>query len=189
MKKLFNGILLSIGVMAFISSCGSLRTAPPKAANTICQISFGELNLSRDKYEIMDLISAEATISCEYMVKGAKSANNEMIITSPEDSEFYLRYIAAGGPYILAEYTGVMRLGYLFNDDLQKIQEVYYPEYVARHTAIYRLISLAKEMGADGIIEPLIATNVEESLSSRRHLTAMYKTTITGKPVRIKTDK
>ena len=57
------------------------------------------------------------------------------------------------------------------------------PEYVVRNLAIYRLINASKVRGADGIIEPVISTNVEQ-----RGNDIVFKTTATAKLIKLKTD-
>lgn len=170
-----------------MSSC-SPRLMPPKAVNTISSISFFDLRLERDEYEIMNTITAEATVEYEYTRKSIEISGRD---PSNPNSLFSLKYKKdpKTNRYDLESFMGVMRFGYLDNDEINDGNIVYYPDIVARRLAIYRIINLAKEMGADGIIEPLISTNYEQTkpfFSFNGKI--VYKTTITGKPIRIKTN-
>ncbi len=51
--------------------------------------------------------------------------------------------------------------------------------------ALYRLVNLAREYGADAVIEPTISTNVEQT--GTRSIT--YKSTVTAKIIKLKTDR
>ena len=54
---------------------------------------------------------------------------------------------------------------------------------MVRNLAIYRIINAAKVRGADGIIEPVISTNVEQ-----RGRDIVLKTTVSAKLIKLKTD-
>jgi uncharacterized protein YbjQ (UPF0145 family) len=58
------------------------------------------------------------------------------------------------------------------------------PEVVARQLAVYRIITEAKAIGADALIEPIISSDVA-SVGKR---TNVIKTTVSAKAVVIKTD-
>ena len=60
-----------------------------------------------------------------------------------------------------------------------------HPHWIVRRLAIYRLINAAKVAGADGVIEPIISTNVAQG---RRSRDIVYKTTVSAKLVKIKPD-
>ena len=61
--------------------------------------------------------------------------------------------------------------------------DIIQPEDVARRLAIYRLINMAQLDGSDGLIEPVIATSLEQSGKQ-----VVFKTTVTAKTIKIKTD-
>jgi len=77
-------------------------------------------------------------------------------------------------------------LGYLSNDYDNELFDIGpYPHWIVRRLAIYRLINAAKISGGDGVIEPIISTNVEQGRSSHD---IVLKTTVSAKLIKIKPD-
>ena len=58
------------------------------------------------------------------------------------------------------------------------------PEEIVRRLAMYRLINVAKANGADGIIEPIVSTNVEQTGKND----ILYKTTVEAKIIKLHTN-
>ena len=82
------------------------------------------------------------------------------------------------------EVKGIVRIGLLKNDYMR--EDLYLeadPYWFSRNMAIYRLINAAKMAGADGIIEPIVSTNVEQV--GRK---IIFKTTVSGKLIKLKPD-
>ena len=79
-----------------------------------------------------------------------------------------------------------MKLGYLSRgiNGLSGVG-IMTPEELSRRMAIYRAINMVQQYGADGIIEPTVSTNVEEVKKD----VVVYKTTVTGKIIKLKTNK
>jgi len=81
---------------------------------------------------------------------------------------------------------GIVRLGYLSNDYSEQLMDIPpYPHWLVRRIAIYRLINAAKVAGADGVIEPIISTNIEQGATKKD---IIYKTTVSAKLIKIKPD-
>lgn len=177
LKKIIYLVLVAIPALMFYS-CSSV-TIVPQATNTIAPISFENLNLERNDYTILNTITAEATIKAtfkklEIKVEDVNGGFSMTWINIPKKG------------WIVDDVDGVLDLGYLSNDYDHEMFEIGpYPHWVVRRLAIYRLINAAKLSGADGVIEPLISTNVEEA--GRREI--IYKTTVTAKAVKIKPDQ
>ncbi len=76
------------------------------------------------------------------------------------------------------KFKGILRIGYL-SGDASSVTKDLSPEDVARGLAIYRAINIAKQEGADAI-----STNVEQT--DRNNV--VFKSTVTAKIVKIKTD-
>ena len=170
MKKIS---LLSVVVAAFmLASCGS-SIMVPKALNTVATASFADLNLRSGDYQILNTVSADATV---YLKVGTKTTT-----ISDEINEFVLTYVKTKKG-IEFYHSGVLRVGYLGNDYSYDPNEKYSAEDVARRLAIYRLINAAKQNGADGIIEPTISTNVEQ-----KGKTIVFKTTASAKIIKLNT--
>ena len=174
MKKL----LMLAFCAAFLASCGSVRQViMPRAVNTINTAPLADLNLERSDYEVLNTLTAEAVVLYSYDRNGVKS---EIV---DYDGEFSMEFIT-GKFGLLLKHDGILRLGYLQND-YQESTDMSHPEDVVRRVAIYRLINLAREHGADAVVEPTISTNVEQT--GKRTIT--YKSTVTAKIIKLKTDR
>lgn len=182
MKKSF--IALCVFCALALSSC-KLQIIP-KAINTVNAVNLSEMNLERKDYKVLNTISAEAVVT--YKQNGSRK------ITVQESSgEFKFIYKYHGslfgrkGYWSLKTFSGVARLGYLDNDYMgydTYVADDIKPEFMARAIATYRLINACKVAGGDGLIEPIISTNVEQTGSR----TVTYKTTVSAKVIKLKTD-
>lgn len=170
MKKL----LFLIAAAVSLASCGT-QVIVPKALNTVNSVSLDELNLERKDYDILNTITAEAVVI--YRERGSK------IEIIDQNNEFSLSYTKSKTGWRL-EHSGILKLGYLSNDYRGEIVNIIQPEEVVRRLAMYRLINVAKTNGADGIIEPIVSTNVEQSGKDD----ILYKTTVEAKIIKLHTN-
>lgn len=172
MRKIYFILAITVGVM--FTSCGGLNSFLPIATNTINSVSFSELNLEREDYNILNTIETSATVTIKY---------NGSMVTIFDNNGLKLTYGQGKEGMVLMSAEGVLRAGFLTNDygnvNLRS------PEQIARAVAFSRLASMAKEFGGDAIIEPIVSTNVEKA--SRNEY--VYNTIASGKVVVIKTDK
>ena len=142
-----------------------------------------ELNLTGKDYEITDRVESSATIIVEM-------DKTSYIVKDPEGN-FELKFSLnkKTGQMELGNFTGVLRAGYLSTRDLNSLN-LDSPDEVVRRMAIYRLVNLVKQQGGDGIVEPLIATNIEGveqgGLFSSK-VTVTFLTTVSGKVIKLKT--
>lgn len=174
MKKLLFISILAIG----LASCASTQSAIiPKAINTVNTTGFAELNLDRADYEILNTLTAEAVVNYN------ENRNGTEYTIAEATGEFSLRYAMGKKLGWSCYHMGILKLGYLSNDYAYNPDELNNAEMLARRLATYRLINLAKEHGADGIIEPTITTNVEQIGQ-----TIAYKSVVSAKIVRLKTN-
>lgn len=155
--------------------------------NTINTVVWGELALERTDYEVLSRVTATSTVTYD-----ASKMRKPKIIG--ENNEFMV-VIKPFGPVI---DFGIVKFGYLTGDVgtttavqkglFKKPGVVSYiptdPEVVARQLAVYRIITEAKAIGADALIEPIISSDVA-SIGRR---TNVIKTTVSAKAVAIKTD-
>lgn len=163
-----------------LSSCKSALSVIPQATNTIAPISFGDLNLSRKDYIVLNTISAEATLTAHFSDGTVKVEDpaGEFSITWEKDKKT--------GEWAPDKIKGIVRLGYLSNDYDEGYYNIPpYPHWIVRRLAIYRLINAAKIAGGDGVIEPVISTNFEQGKSNRD---IVFKTTVSAKLIKIKPD-
>ncbi len=160
-----------------LSSCHAPSTIIPKAINTVNSVPLNELNLERKDYNILKTITAEAVVM--YYEGSQKvsitEVNNEFSLTWMLDRKTQQWYLASS--------RGIAKFGFLSNDYGSTFMSNN-PEYVARNLAIYRLINACKVLGGDGVIEPMISTNVEQAGKD-----IILKTTASAKIIKLKTDK
>lgn len=178
---IFATILVAVTTL---SSCHHtqqvVRKRIPVAVNTVNSVRLDELNLKHGSdYTIVNTITAEATVLYSSHRKGEKFTLRE------ENGEFSITYEYNNeiGDFICTDFDGVARFGFLTNDDYNKDYSLDEPEYVVRNVAIYRLINASKVRGADGVIEPVLSTNVEQ-----RGKEVVFKTTVSAKLIKLKTD-
>ncbi|MBQ7209948.1 MAG: hypothetical protein IJS05_03530 [Paludibacteraceae bacterium] len=158
-----------------LASCSMQATIVPQAINTVNSVSLEELNLQRKDYTILNTTTVESTIIYHESFKN-------VTITEAND-EFSLTFtLAKDGKFYLTAFRGIAKFGFLKNDYGETLI-ARAPEYIARNLAIYRLINACKANGADGVIEPVISTNVEQS---RRGI--VFKTTASAKLLKLKPD-
>lgn len=174
MKKLIFIVVLLAGLV----SCGVRKSLIPRAVNTINTTSLRDLNLQRGDYEILNTVTAEATIC--YTINKTRTS----IVITDADGEFSLHYVRSKKKGWTCKYHGILKYGYMQNDYAGELPDVVQPEEVARRLAVYRLVNVAQQYGADGLVEPTIATNVEQIGED-----VFFKSTATAKIVKIKTDR
>jgi hypothetical protein len=178
MKKSF--ILITILGALALSSCK--LAIVPKAINTVNSVGLSELNLERDDYKILNTISAEATITYRQLGNIIKisDANGDFEITYKRSFSF-----RHGVTWNYKSFKGIARYGFLSNDygKTHNYNDIT-PEQIARHIAVYRLINACKVAGGDGVIEPIVSTNVGQE---GRNI--IFKTTVSAKVIKLNTNK
>ena len=172
MKKLVYIAVTLIG----LTSCGVQSVIIPKATNTVSTASFKDLNLARADYEILNTITAEAVIISEEK----SNKNGQNLTLTEENNEFELKFYDDR-----IEHKGIVRLGYLASDYTYDPDELRSAESLARRLAIYRLINIAQQNGADGIIEPTVSTAFEQVGNK----TIRLKTTAVAKIIKLTPNK
>ncbi|MDA3867487.1 MAG: hypothetical protein PF489_12170 [Salinivirgaceae bacterium] len=157
--------------------------------STMNPIFFNQLDLKREHYEILKTVTAEAKITVYEYMGGLKIVE--------ENNEFE---VMINGSKVNVK-NGVLKFGYLANDIGHTTQvskgglakpkqsvQTYLPtdpETYARRLAKYRLINEAKAMDGDGVIEPVISSDI--AVTDKR--TTVIKTTIAAKIIVLKTDR
>lgn len=182
-KKLIIATMTMVCMLTMIS-CGGpqkmVQRIVPKAVNTINSVSLDELNLKHGTdYTIVNTVTADATILYSEQKKG------EQITVREENGEFKLVYRWDNEDYKwkLIDYDGIARFGFLTNDYGTVSLRDPAPEDAVRKLAIYRIINASKVRGADGIVEPVISTNIEQ-----RGKEIVFKTTVSAKLIKLKSD-
>ncbi len=158
--------------------------------STMNPVFFDQLDLKREHYEILKTLTAQAKITITETMGGLKIVE--------ENNEFEA---VVNGPKVDVK-SGVLKFGYLANDigrtskvttspgliKAKQSVQTYVPndpETIARRLAKYRLINEAKAMGGDGVIEPVIASDI--AVVNKK--TTVIKTTIAAKVIVLKTDR
>lgn len=185
MKRIFFIAATMVTCALVMTSCSGPRKMVqrivPTAVNTINAVNLNELNLKHGTdYTIVNTVSADATVLYSEQKKG-----EQITIKEGEHNEFRLvyKFDSEQEKWYLTDFDGIARFGFLTNDDFHQNYSTRDPEYVARNFAIYKLINAAKVRGADGVIEPVISTNVEQ-----RGKEYVFKTTVTAKLIKLKSD-
>lgn len=177
-KKILLPLCICLFCAIVMTSCGVRLSVIPQATNTINTVELKELNLERKDYIVLNTISAEATIIAHF--------SDDAVEVEDPAGEFSITWIFNGADWVPDKVKGVVRLGYLSNDYENELFNIGpYPHWIVRRLACYRLINAAKITGADGVIEPVISTNVEQGRGKRD---VVYRTTVSAKLVKIKPD-
>ena len=182
-KKLFLTVALA-AVLCLMTSCGGpskmIQRIVPTAVNTVNSVRLNELHLQHGTdYSIMNTVTAEATVFYTTKKKG------QVVILEEENGECWLEYKfdSQQEKWGLVDFEGIARYGFLSNDEGRVSLREINPEDMARNIAIYRLINASKVRGADGVIEPVISTNVGE-LNGK----IVFKTTVSAKLMKLNVD-
>ncbi len=177
-KRILLSCIAASAVMLFSSCASTSRTVIPQAVNSIKAVSFEELNLTNKDYDVLNRVEASARIEVEF-------DGNSWTAKDP-DGTFELKVNKdLKTDKTTVTIVGVVRAGYLFSQNGYNLDPEQ-PGDLALRMAIYRLINMVKEQGGDGIIEPIVSTGVEET---KRGSAVTYITTVSGKPVRLKSSK
>lgn len=181
-KKKFAIAAIVVSSIVLLTSCSS--TTPymviPQAVNTINSVGLDELNLKHNTdYTILNTATAEAAVIFTVNRKGVRITIRE------ENNEFEIVYLydAKNGKWYIYNYEGIARFGFLTNDYGRTSFDRISPEDIVRNLAIYRLINASKVRGADGVIEPVISTNVEQ-----RGNDIVFRTTASAKLIKLNVD-
>lgn len=177
-----SGLLLRI-MLPCIFLCMALdidaqsNLIPTTAISNMPTVTIKDMNLERNDFVILKSVSASA------VVKSDNKRSGRTIYE--ENGEFKLVYdiIRDDGVRYLEYDTceGVIRLGYLGNTNIYSSDSYFIPaEEIVRRLALYRLISLAKEYGADALFEPTITTS-----ATSEKKTLIYKSEATAKLIKI----
>lgn len=181
-KRLFIGFMSLVAIIT-LSSCGSSRLLIPQATNMVKAVSFEELNLTGKDYEILNRVESTSRIIVEL-------TSDSYTVKDPDGAfEFEFKKDKKTGNFILEDFDGVVRAGYLLSRDRSEGDVLAYPDQMAHRIAIYRIVNLVKEQGGDGIIEPVISTTVEGCEKRLGRTTITYMTSVSGKVVRLKGSK
>jgi uncharacterized protein YbjQ (UPF0145 family) len=185
MKRKFVAFFIILPAMILTSCLGPQMVGRA----TINTVYWPDLALKRDNYEVLNRLTATATITYD-----ASRMMKPKILG--ENNEFQV-VIKRFGPVI---DFGILKFGYLAGDvgkTTETVKGIFKkqtglityipadPEVIARQLATYRIINEAKAIGADALIEPIISSDVA-SVGKR---TSVIKTTISAKAVIIKLDK
>lgn len=179
-KLILPVLLLCCLLLKPVGLCAQSSLIPTTAISNMPVVTVNDLNLKRGDYTILNAITATAAV---------RSDNRKSKRTIYEENgEFKLVYdiVKSDGKRYL-EYDdceGVIRLGYIGGTNIYNSDSNYIPaEEIVRRLALYRLIGLAKEYGADALFEPTITTT---ATSEGKLL--IYRTEASAKLIKIIND-
>ncbi len=179
MKKisLFRTLMFFCFLLCYTALFAQESLIPATAISNIPTVSFRELNLNRNDFSILKTISTTAVVNTDNKrtKRTISEANGEFTIIYKRikhDGKRFLEY---------DECEGIIRLGFLGSTNIYTSDSDYLPaEEIVRRLALYRLISIAKEYGADALFEPTITTT---ATSTKKTIT--YKTEASAKLIKI----
>lgn len=179
MKKLFVLLACAVG----FASCGVQLIS--ESVNTIDRAPLADLNLQRSDYEILNTITAEATVVSRDISKKKREF-------SDINGEFSVKWKKQmRGPFsrkapvwVCKDFQGILRTGALYDLPAQTADHAD-PLDMVQRLALYRVINLAQQDGADAIVEPSYTVSLEQT--GRRQIA--YKATVTAKIIKLKTDR
>lgn len=151
---------------------------PPIASNSMKAASLGELNIRSNDYTLLPSITVSTLVSVEY-----KGKREYTIRVEENDEEVMLKYRWNSGnqEWELRDWDGIIKLGFLGHDTALGTPK--HATVVAGRLGLYRLIAQAQTQGADGIVEPIISTNMAKN--GKKYF---FKTTVTARPIVLKTN-
>lgn len=164
--------LVIFSLLALKVDAQDVFSEPPIATNTINSVRLSELNLTGSDYTVMNTITETSLISVEHSRKGFK------IYCEDEDFKLEYRYEKTGEAQLI-DWEGVVKLGFLSNDDVY-LYTPKRPADIAAKLAVYKMINAAQMNGADGVIEPTISMNM-----ARNGKLHYYKTTVSCKLIKL----
>lgn len=178
--KAFMAFAFCLFLCTFHEADAQSSLIPTTAISNMPVVGIKDMRLDRDDFTILKSVSATATVNSD-------NRKSRRTITE-ENGEFKLVYdiIKFDGSRYLEYETceGVVRLGYLGNSNIYSSDSNYIPaEEIVRRLALYRLISLAKEYGADALFEPTITT-----MASSKGKTISYTTEASAKLIKLIND-
>lgn len=177
--KLVLVVVLTTG-MLLLHSCGTKRSylVIPHSVSTASAVTVEDLRLEPGQYEVLNAITESASVICEY--KGSEIH----IVGGDGDFSYTFKYDYGKG-WSLAKFSGAAALGYFSNDFIANPSETPNPEEFARRVAMARIINAAKDYQADGVIEPVVVTSVDNLGKNK----VEYRSSVTAKLIVIKTSK
>lgn len=182
MKKFLCKTFLALSVTAMLgmlSSCGGGRKylVIPHSVSTASAVQVSDLNLAKGDYEVLNSVNESATVICEY--KGT-----EIRIVSG-NGDFEYRFELQNNGWVLKNFSGAAELGYFATEYQASNTEVPNAEEFARRVAMAKVIRIAKDYRADGVIEPITVSNVSNLGKNKIEITSV----VTAKLISIKTTK
>ena len=165
--------------VAMLSSCTGSRSylVIPHAVSTASAVSVDNLNLSKGDYDVLNTITETASVICEYK-------NNRIKVTSGENDFEYIFTQGKDG-WTLSAFSGAASLGYFTSDLQYHVAEVPDGEEFSRRVAMARIIRATKDYNADGVVEPVVISRVNNIGKNK----VEFISTVSAKLISIKTTR
>lgn len=172
-SKIFLAGITLLMVWALSSCRGTRNLIIPHAVSTADAIPATALNLTNGSYDILASVTETASVNVEYK-------HNSMTVKSGDgDFAYWFTYDKNTG-WSLRKFSGTATFGYL-QTETHSSESMPEAEEFARRVAIARLIETVKDYGADGVLEPIVATRA----SNAGNKTVEYQASVTAKIVKI----
>lgn len=182
MRAIFKRGLLALVttlIMLGVTSCGMGRSylVIPHAVSSASAVTVDNLNLAKGDYDVLNSITETASVLCEY--KG-----NQIKISGDRGAFAYVFTQSKMG-WVLSNFTGAACLGYFSSDVSNHATEIPNAEEFARRVAMARIINAAKDYQADGVVEPVVISSVNNIGKNKIE----YISTVSAKLISIKSTK
>lgn len=171
------GGVLGVLIALCLQSCGGSRTylVVPHSVSTISAVPMADLNLKPGDYEVLKTVSETASVVCEYR-------NDEIKVVSGDGDFTYTFKNDQKKGWSLKSFSGAASFGYFSSDFEGKPTEVPNIEEFSRRVAMSRIITLARDYGADAVFEPVCVTRTSNAGNRK----VEYSCTVSAKIIVIK---
>lgn len=148
-------LLLVLAIFSGVLHANAQEVMPNIAVSNIPVLSISDLsNGGSDQFVIMKSVSATSDIYSDN--------NKKSRVIWEKNGEFkvsYQRKVIDNKAWLIYDDSeGIIRLGYLGGIVSSNNHDYFYAEEIVRRLAIYRLINIAREYGADAVLSPTIVT-------------------------------
>lgn len=172
---------VAVALMAIcLQSCGGSRKylVVPHSVSTISAVPMADLNLKTGDYDVLKTVSETASVVCEYRKDEIK------VVSGDGDFSYTFKNDIKNG-WSLKSFSGAAEFGYFSSDFEGKPSEVPNIEEFSRRVAMARIVTLARDYGADAVLEPVCVTRASNAGNRK----VEYSCTVSAKLIVIKVKK
>lgn len=169
--------LTAVLIALCLQSCGGARKylVVPHSVSTMSSVPLADLNLKPGDYEVLKTITETASVVCEFK-------DDEIKVLSGDGDFSYTFKMDPKSGWSLKSFQGAAAFGYFASDYESKPEEAPNVEEFSRRVALARIITLARDYGADAVIEPICVTRASNAGNRK----VEFSSTVSAKLIVIK---